>query len=209
MSSAVAVQEQVDRTDLPYVLRMAVILGLTEALFVVLASFATRMFGGMVEEALLAVLVVVGLSVVVMLPGQWTRARTIQGIAGAAGISLAACGVFLLVDVSLLQPLGVYTHRWRDIGGGSNWWYHPVWWILGTYLSWLGAFAQSNQAARKGEASIPVLLGMLFTLMILLGILAIAVGFPGAGWNVATFGIAAVPALPLVTLLSALGSRRS
>ncbi len=209
MTSAVAVHDQADRTDLPYVLRMAIILGVVEALFVVLFSFATRLFGGVVEQAILAVLLVIALSVIVILPGQWTRARTVQGIAGAAGISLAACGIFLLVDVSLLQPLGVYTHRWRDIGGGSNWWYHPIWWILGTYLAWLGAFAQSNQAARRGSPSVIGVLGILFLLMIVLGVIAIAVGFPGAGWNVATFGVAVVPALPLTTLLTALGSRRA
>ena len=37
--------------------------------------------------------------------------------AGAAGIGLAAAGVYLLVDVSLLQPIGTYTNRWREIGG--------------------------------------------------------------------------------------------
>ena len=85
-----------------------------------------------------------------MLPGLWTRARTIEGIAGAAGIGLAAAFVFMVIDVALFQPLGLWTNRWLEIGGGANWWYHPVWWMVGTYLTWMGALVQANQAAKSG-----------------------------------------------------------
>ena len=84
-----------------------------------------------------------------LLPGIWTRALTIEGIAGAAGIGLGAAFVFLLIDVVLLQNIGTYTNRWWQIGG-SNWWYHPIWWMVGTFLPWIGAWILANQAARNG-----------------------------------------------------------
>jgi len=102
----------------------------------------------------LIMFLVIGLAATVILPGLWTRARNIEGIAAAAGIGLAATVVFLLVDVALLQPFGAYTFRWRALGGGSNWWYHPVWWMVGTYLAWMGAFILANQTARNGRPSV-------------------------------------------------------
>ena len=126
MSSAVRADSGTDLTDLPYVLRSAVTLGVITAVVVVAMSFITRFLAGAAEFGLGAVVLVAGLTAVTFLPGSWTRPRTIEGIAGAAGIGLAATVVFLVIDVSALQPTGMYTNRWREIGGGSNWWYHPV-----------------------------------------------------------------------------------
>ena len=84
--------------------------------------------------------------------GHLDPARTIEGIAGAAGIGLGAAFVFLLLDVVLLQNIGTYTNRWWQIGG-SNWWYHPIWWMVGTFLPWFGAWILANQAARNGRIS--------------------------------------------------------
>ena len=57
--------------------------------------------------------------------------------------------------MTLLQNIGTYGHRWYDFGGGSNWWYHPVWWMAGTFLPWMGAWILANQLV-KGAASSPV-----------------------------------------------------
>ncbi|HWB39781.1 MAG TPA: hypothetical protein VG500_00895, partial [Gemmatimonadales bacterium] len=137
-----------------------------------------------------------------------TRARTIEGIAGAAGIGLGASVVFLLVDVVLLQHIGTYTNRWWQIGG-SNWWYHPIWWMAGTFLPWLGAWILANQAERNGRISGPAAFGTAAGFAVVVAIAAILIGFPGAGWNVSTFGVAFLPGLALATALSALGTRRA
>ena len=107
MATAVELQRDIDRTDVPHIVRTSVQLGLLECLFVVLMSFVSRFLAGPVETVLLALLLIVGLALVSGLPGIWTRARTIEGIAGAAGIGLGATAVYLLVDVALLQPLGI------------------------------------------------------------------------------------------------------
>ena len=208
MSSAVRADSGTDLTDLPYVLRSAVTLGVITAVVVVAMSFITRFLAGAAEFGLGAVVLVVGLTAVTFLPGSWTRPRTIEGIAGAAGIGLAASVVFLVIDVSVLQPTGMYTNRWHEIGGGSNWWYHPVWWMVGTFLPWMGAQILASQA-RSGAVSIAK--GMVTALALAIGcwVIAVLIHFPGAGWNLGSFGVAFLPGVTLAAVVGALGGRRS
>jgi len=208
MTSAAGLQRDHDVTDVPFIVRGAVLLGLFEAVVVLLFSVATRFLSGPLETVAVALLLILGLAPVTLLPGIWTRARTIEGIAGAAGIGLGAAFMFLLVDVVLLQHIGTYTNRWWQIGG-SNWWYHPVWWMAGTFLPWLGAWLLANQAERNGRISAPAAFATAVGFAVVVAVGAVLVGFPGAGWNVPTFGVAFLPGLALATALSALGTRRA
>ena len=206
MDSAAELHGDYDLTDVPSIVRGAVLLGLFESVVVLLLSLASRFLHGPLETVALAVLLLLGLAPVTLLPGIWTRARTIEGIAGAAGIGLGAAFVFLLVDVVLLQHIGTYTNRWWQIGG-SNWWYHPVWWMVGTFLPWLGAWILANQVERNGRISAPAAFGTALGFALVVGVIAVLIGFPGAGWSLPTFGVAFLPGLALATILSALGSR--
>jgi hypothetical protein len=208
MSSAVPYDRNVDLTDVPHIVRSGIKLGLFTSVMVLLFSLVYRFTGGAIEGILGAVIVAVGIFVVTFLPGIWTNPRTIDGIAGAAGIGLAATVTYLLVDVVLLQRIGTYTNRWRAIGGGSNWWYHPVWWMVGTFLPWMGAFILSNQAARGG-ASVGKAAGLVAVLTLVFGALGVVLHVPHAGWNLGTFSVAVLPALAAATAISGLGSRRS
>ncbi|HEX2218033.1 MAG TPA: hypothetical protein VHG35_04470 [Gemmatimonadales bacterium] len=208
MDSAAELRGEHDVTDVPSIVRGAVLLGLFESVVVLLFSLASRYLAGPLETVVLALLLLLGLAPVTLLPGIWTRARTIEGIAGAAGIGLGATFVFLLIDVVLLQHIGTYTNRWWQIGG-SNWWYHPVWWMVGTFLPWLGAWILANQAERNGRISAPAAFGTAVGFALLAGVVAILIGFPGADWNLPTFGVAFLPGLALATALSALGGRRA
>jgi hypothetical protein len=208
MDSAAELHGDHDVTDVPSIVRGAVLLGLFESAIVLLFSLASRFLAGPVETAVLAMLLLLGLAPVTLLPGIWTRARTIEGIAGAAGIGLGATFVFLLVDVVLLQNIGTYTNRWWQIGA-SNWWYHPVWWMAGTFLPWLGAWLLANQAERNGRISAPAAFLTAAGFAVAAAIVGILVGFPGADWNLPTFGLAFLPGLALATALSALGTRRA
>jgi hypothetical protein len=175
---------------------------------VLVIGLISKRLDGLIEVALLAVLVTLSVLVVTFLPGIWTRARSIEGISGAAGIGLAATVVFLIVDVAFFQPFGLYTHRWLDIGGGSNWWYHPIWWMVGTYLPWLGAWMLANQSARSGGISVAAASLSLLAFTLLIMAASVLLHFPGAGWNVGTFGVAFLPGLALATVVSVLGARR-
>jgi len=207
MGTAVESRGTYDVTALPHVLRRALVLGVITAVVVVLLSFITRLTSGVVETVAGAIVLLAGLAAVTVLPGTWTRARTIEGIAGAAAIGLAAAVVFLLIDVALLQPLGIYTNRWREIGGGSNWWYHPVWWMVGTFLPWMGALTMANRVARGRSDSAAAVMLMAVVAALALGVLANLIHFPRANWSLSTFGIAFLPGLALAAALSALGRR--
>jgi hypothetical protein len=208
MDSAAELHGNYDLTDVPSIVRGSVLLGIFEAVAVLLLSLASRFLSGPLETVVLAVLLLLGLAPVTLLPGIWTRARTIEGIAGAAGIGLGATVVFLLIDVVLLQHIGTYTNRWWQIGG-STWWYHPVWWMAGTFLPWLGAWILANQAERNGRISAPAAIGTAVAFALVVGVVAVLIGFPGAAWNLPTFGVAFLPGLALATALSALGGRRT
>lgn len=207
MSPAIDVPMNSERDDLALIVRRAVVLGVFTAVIVVLMSFITRLTGGLVEALLGGTVLAVGVYVVTFLPGQWTNASTIDGISAAAGIGLAATVVFLLIDVALLQPVGLYTNRWLAIGGGSNWWYHPVWWMVGTFLPWMGAYSLANLRARGG-ASVARALVILSLGTVVFGALAVVVRVPHAGWTLGTFGVAVLPALAAMTVITGLGARR-
>ena len=208
MSSTAELKGEYDLTRVPMIVQGAVKLGLLESIVVLLFSLASRFLGGIVETIVCGIILIAGIAAVTLLPGLWTRARTIEGIAGAAGIGLAATGVFLLIDVTLLQNIGTYTNRWYQIGGGSNWWYHPVWWMVGTFLPWFGAWILANQTSSRGEPSPLLAFGIIAAAAVVLAVLAVLAGFPGAHWSLATFGLAFLPGLVLATVLSAMGKRR-
>ncbi len=208
MATAVELQGDIDRTDVPHIVRSSVQLGLLECVFVFLMSLTSRFLSGPVETVLLAVLLVIGLALVSGLPGVWTRARTIEGIAGAAGIGLGAAAVYLLVDVALLQPIGTYTNRWRELGGGSNWWYHPVWWMAGTFLPWMGAWFLANQAAKGETPSIAKLMIAALVFTVLVAAAAVLLHLPGASWSLATFGVAFLAGIAGAVVFSGMGLRR-
>jgi hypothetical protein len=209
MSSVAQPQAGVDQTDLPYIVRAAVKLGVLECVFVLAIGMVSKYLDGPIETGLLAVLLTMGILAVILLPGIWTRPRTIEGIAGAAGIGLAATLVFLVVDVALFQPIGLWTNRWREIGGGSNWWYHPVWWMVGTFMPWMGAWILANQQTKSGSVSAGAALGSALACAVALAVVAVVVHFPGAQWSLPTFGVAFLPGLALATLISGLGAKRA
>jgi hypothetical protein len=209
MTSTVEPRDDYDLTAVPWIVTGAVKLGLAEAVLVLLFSLASRFLGGVVELIVCAVIVLVGVSAVSILPGLWTRARTIEGIAGAAGIGLAATGVFLLLDVMLLQNIGTYTDRWYQIGGGSTWWYHPVWWMVGTFLPWMGAWILANQTARTGSPSAGKAIAMAVGFSVIVACLAVVLGFPQARWTLGTFAVAFLPGLALAAIVSGIGKRRA
>lgn len=207
MSAAVQPHVGADQTDIPGIVRASLKLGLLESIFVLAIGLGTIYLEGVTETAVVGVLLLLGTLAVALLPGLWTRARTIEGIAGAAGIGLAAAWIFLLVDVALLQPFGLYTNRWLAIGGGSNWWYHPVWWMVGTFLPWMGAWQLANQATRGQQPSPLRVAVSTLAFTAVCGSAAVVFHFPGAGWNPGTFGVAFLPGFALATLVSVLGAR--
>lgn len=208
MTSALSMDASHDRTDLPTVVRAGVKLGLIAVVVVAVFAYLQIRLEGIVELIVCGIVFLVGLAAFIVLPGRITRARTIEGIAGAAGIGLASVVPFMLFDIVLFQPLGLYSNRWLEIGGGANWWYHPVWWMVATYVTWMGAWIQANQAAKTGSANPAMLvLGTVVLALVSLA-LGMVLGIPHAGWNLGSFAVAVLPGLALYTIISSFGVPR-
>jgi hypothetical protein len=53
----------------------------------------------------------------------------------------------MAIDIVLLRPFKAYPWTWDAVGGGSTWWYLPVWWMLGTFLAWMGGIVTAAGGA--------------------------------------------------------------
>lgn len=208
MANAATLDHSTDQTDLPIIVRGSVILGVLQSVLVLAVSLVNRGLEGTPDTIVTGLLVALGVILCCFLPAIWIRPRTIDGIAAAAGVGLGAALVYMTIDVILLQRIGTYTNRWWEIGGMSNWWYHPVWWMVSCYLSWLGAWIFANQLRARGNSSLAGAVLLVAAFAVALGALAAVLGFPGASWNVGTFAVAVLPALALATLTSGFAAAR-
>src|SRR5262249_8038034 len=107
-----------------------------------------RLPDGLITSLALALIVLAGGALAAFLPGSFAAARTVQGIASAAAIGLWGTVVFMAVGIILLRPVQAYPWTWDAVAGGSTWWYLPIWWMLGTFLAWMGAIVTAGRAAR-------------------------------------------------------------
>src|SRR5437016_1885521 len=149
-----------DRSDFRTVMLSGTKLGaLTAAavvLFLLVARFVPETGGG--RGGLEALIVLAAAVLASFLPGRWTAARHAEGIAGAAAIGLWGTIVFMAFDVVLLRPFKAYPWTWDAIGGGSTWWYLPIWWMLGTFLAWMGGIVTAaGGEATLGRRALPAL----------------------------------------------------
>ncbi len=158
-----------DRTDFTHVLMSGTQVGAAVGAAVMLYLLASRSIPAGTGRASVQAVIVLGAAVVASLvPAQRSAARQVEGIAGAAAIGLWGTVVFMAIDVALLRPLNhfVTTHPWTwdAVGGGSTWWYLPIWWMLGTFVAWMGGLLTAGRAARGGAVTLaalaaPVLVG--------------------------------------------------
>ena len=160
-----------DRSDFRYILASGTKVGAAVALAVVVYLVVSRTVPAGIAQAVLQAIVVLAAAVAAsLLPAQWTTARSTQGIAGAAAVGLWGTIVFMAIDIILFRPLKAYPWTWDAVGGGSTWWYLPIWWMLGTFVAWMGGMYTAGRAAR-GPTSLVAL-----AIPLLVGALAITIG---------------------------------
>src|SRR5205807_7221575 len=189
-----------DRSDFRTVTVGGAKLGVATAVAVVAflaASQRVPITGGL-RGGVEALIVLAAGVAVAFLPAQWTAARSTEGIAGAAALGLVATVVFSAIDIVLLRPFKAYPWTWDAIGGGSTWWYLPIWWMLGTFLAWTGGIVSAARAAH-GETSIaraatPALVGAV-ALVVVARLARLDLVLPaeaGAGFTIALAVLAVV-----------------
>jgi hypothetical protein len=174
---------EIDRSDFRYILWSGTKVGVITGIAVILAVAITRLLGSGVVSGVLVALVVIAAAVSAsLLPAYFSTARSVQGIAAAAAIGLWGTVVFMAIDIILLRPFKAYPWTWDAISGGSTWWYLPIWWMLGTFLAWMGGIVTAARGRRGGDTAIQSL-----ALPMVLGAIGGAVGL----------GLGRVAALPV------------
>ena len=147
----------VDRSEFRHVLLSGTIVGAVTGAAVILFLLVSRLPHGIVASLVLMIIVLAGGVAAAFLPGFFAASRTVQGVASAAAIGLWGTIVFMAIDIILLRPFKAFPWTWDAIGGGSTWWYLPIWWMLGTFVAWMGAIVTAGRAARGGDTAIPSL----------------------------------------------------
>src|SRR5574341_603125 len=152
--TAPAAATATDRSDFRNILIAGTKTGFITAGAVVASVIVTRLLpAGMPRQGILTLVVLVAGVAAAFLPARWVVARQTEGIAGAAAAGLWGTIVFMAIDIVLLRPVKAYPWTWDAIGGGSTWWYLPIWWMLGTFLAWMGAIVTAGAAAH-GEPTL-------------------------------------------------------
>lgn len=163
----------VDRSEFRNVMISGAKVGAITGVSVVAFSWlAQTLPPGMVRDVILSVVVLGAGTLVSLLPAQWVSARSVEGVAGAAAVGLWGTVVFMAIDIVLFRPFdhllrvthfAIYPWTWDAIGGLSSWWYLPVWWMLGTFLAWMGGLLTAARAARGSATlaglAVPVVAG--------------------------------------------------
>lgn len=161
MSAPAAVST--DRSDFRTVMIGGTKLGLAIGVAVVLFLVVSRIVPPGLVRQIGQTLVVLGAGVAAgYLPGQWVTPRTGDGLAGAAALGLWGTVVFSAFDIILLRPFHAYPWTWDAVGGNSTWWYLPLWWMLGTWVAWMGGVTTARAPASDTgllRLGVPALVG--------------------------------------------------
>src|ERR1700752_2562393 len=172
-----------DRSEFRHILLSGTIVGAVTAVSVIVYLVVARLLPPGIIAALLETIIVLAAAVLAtFLPGFFASSRTVQGIASAAAIGLWGTIVFMAIDIILLRPFKAYPWTWDAVGGGSTWGYLPVWWMLGTFVAWLGGIVTAGRAARRGNTAVQSLA------------ISPVAGAPGAAWGLGLSRVVYVPA---------------
>jgi hypothetical protein len=185
MTSAVEPGSRI-RADLRTILGGGAKLGFLTVLGVVAFALFSRASSGPTEVVIQSLLVLAGGIVFSFAPAIWVRPRDVDSIAWAALVGLLGSLLFTVVDTAILRPLNLYHYTWDEIGGGSGFWYIPVWWMGSATLAWLGAWVYSV-AVDSGDVRIGKVVGI--TVLATMAAFLL-LGFLGTGFSPASMGLA-------------------
>lgn len=201
-----AAQPTADRSEVRVILLGGIRLGILTTAGVVAFALLARALSGPVEVVVQSLLLMLGGVAFSYVPSLSTRPRTVDGIAWAAMVGLLGALVFTVLDTAMLRPAHLYHWTWDEIGGGSGFWYIPVWWMGSAVLAWLGAWTVAL-VARGGRDPMPLGIGLLTAgLAVMLFGLGVAVQL--LPFHAAGMALAFAVALVLHVALAAATARR-
>lgn len=141
-----------ERTDVRTVVGSGLKLGVATAAGVVVFALLSRATAGSTETIVQSVVVLLGGAVAAYYPAAQVAPRSVDSIGWTSMVGLLGALVFTVIDTAVLRPVDLYHWRWDAIGGGSGFWYVPVWWMGAAVLAWLGGWVHAEAVERGGSA---------------------------------------------------------
>jgi hypothetical protein len=181
------------RSDVKTIVGGGIKLGVFTSVGVVVVVLLSHWLSGRTEAIVQSVLILFGGAVFAYAPAQWVRPREVDSISWASLVGLLGSVVFTVVDTAILRPAHLYPWTWDAIGGGSGFWYIPVW--------WMGSCVYSLRAPGGGTAIGTAV--QTVGLSVLVFVILVATGlapFHGAVAGLA-FSVALVLHVPLAAVL--------
>jgi hypothetical protein len=128
-------------------------LGVGTAVGVVVFALLTRSLAGNAEIVVQSILIILGGLAFSYVPAILLPPKDADTVAWASMIGLLGSLAFTVIDTILLRPIDLYHWKWDALGGGSGFWYIPVWWMGAAFLAWLGEWIVAN-GSKNSDASI-------------------------------------------------------
>ncbi len=194
----------VERYDVRTIVGGGIKLGLITAVGVTAFVLLSRMLSGGTGDTIgQALVVLAGGLVFSYLPAWWVHPRSVDSIAWTALLGLLGALSFTVIDTVLLRPLELYHWTWDAIGGGSGFWYIPIWWMGSAVLAWLGAWVVAIAAGSKDGVHLVAIAG--HTAGLAVGVFAIltvtGIGPFHTAMMALAFTLALMLHVPLATVL--------
>jgi len=201
-----AVQPISDRADVRTIVGGGAVLGAVTAIGVAVFALASRPLSGATETVVQSVLILAGAAVFCYFPAVRVRPANVDGIAWSAMLGLMGALFFTVFDTVLLRPLDIYHWTWDQVGGGSGFWYIPVWWMGSATLAWLGAWITAIVNGGNAERSLVPTVAT--TIVIGIVVFAALVGLRIAPAHSAVMALGVTLGLPIHVLGAWLRARR-
>jgi hypothetical protein len=193
-----------ERRDVRTILGNGIALGILTALGVTVFSLLSRALSGTGEVIVQSLIVLAGGAIATYFPARAVRPHGVEAIGWAGFIGVIGAWTFTVLDIVVLRPLGLYSWRWDAIGGGSGWWYIPVWWMAQATLACLGGMIYVSRVGDRDEANPAGLavqaIGLAIVVLAITSLTRVT-PFTAAAAALA-FGIAVVVQVPMTAALS-------
>lgn len=145
MTSAVVPTDP--RNDVRTIVGGGIRVGLATAAGVTVFALLSRPLTGTTETVVQSLIVLLGGAVVSYWPAAMVRPRDVDTIGWTALLAVVGAVAFTILDIAVLRPVHLYHWTWDAIGGGSGFWYIPIWLMGGTFLAGVGATVYSYRPA--------------------------------------------------------------
>src|SRR5262245_41130254 len=142
-----------ERRDVRTILGTGLALGVVTAVGVAIFALISRALTGRVEVIVQSLFVLAGGAIATYVPSRAVRPRSVEAVGWSAFIGVIGAWTFTALDIIVLRNLAIYSWKWDAIGGGSAWWYIPVWWMGAATLAGLGGMVYSSRFRGRSDAN--------------------------------------------------------